>query len=539
MNSTMMAPTWQIADLLTHAARNFGSRKIFSVDGKQNTHSFTWKEISQRSAQLAHAMAELGVKSGARVATLAWNHHRHLEVYFAGSGSGAVVHTINPRLAEEQLIFIINHSEDKVLFIEPEFVPLINKIKPNLPEVDVVVFEPYEEETPSQFPLICYEEFIQDQSDQYQWPTLNPETPASLCYTSGTTGQPKGVLYSHQSTILHAISVSQPNAFNLGCTSRILPAVPMFHVNAWGIPYAAALTGAELVLPNRFLDGKSLTSLIEQTKPEMLLGVPTLWQGLLMQCRETKTQLTSVKTAVVGGAAAPYVMIKEFSEVHDVFLLHAWGMTEMSPVGTLNVPTEEMLKLPDEARYKIQQSQGKALFGVELKLENDEGEVVPFDGTSRGYLFVKGPWITKSYFKQEQAITENGWFNTGDIAVIDEQGYLTIVDRAKDLIKSGGEWISSIWLEEEVLKLPGVNEAAAFAVPDTKWGERPVVAVVGELDESVAKQSLALVMPKWCVPDQFFKVDSLPKTGTGKIRKELLRQQFGQSESVNLLQDIA
>jgi fatty-acyl-CoA synthase len=444
-----------------------------------------------------------------------------------------VVNTINPRLFPEQLTYIINHAENQYLFVDLSFVGLLESISHSLETVKGIIVLTDKEHMPETTlqNVMCYEELIADESEEYHWPNFDENTASTLCYTSGTTGNPKGVLYSHRSTILHTWIVSSGNVAKISSSSVILPVVPMFHVNAWGIPYATAMFGAKLVLPGPLLDGASIFELIDQEKPDLLMGVPTVWLGLLQYLNETNQTLESVKTALVGGAAAPRAMIQEFEEKHNVFLMHGWGMTEMSPLGTATARTAEMDIMDVESRYDLQQRQGKTFYGVEMIITDDAGKELPKDGEAFGRLLVRGPTVVERYFKSnESALDKNGWFDTGDVAKIHPEGAMEIVDRSKDVIKSGGEWISSIDLENAAVGHPSVAEACVIGVLHKKWDERPLLLVVKVEDQDLSKEEMLVFLEdkvaKWWLPDDVIFVTELPHTATGKLLKTDLRDQY-------------
>ena len=491
------------------------------------------KDAAKRSKQIANALIDLGAKPADRIATLAWNNYRHFELYFGVSGIGSVLHTINPRLFPEQLVYIINHAEDRWIFVDLTFVPLLEAIQDKIPAVEgfIIMADTANMPATSLKNVICYEDLISNASDQLEWPQFDENSAASLCYTSGTTGNPKGVLYSHRSTLLHAMSEVSREALGITNLSCVLPVVPMFHVNAWGVPYAAAMTGAKLVFPGPGMDGASLWQLIEAEQPDLLLGVPTVWLMLLNHMDEIGKTLDSVNNVVVGGSAAPLSMIKKFDQVHDAFLIHAWGMTEMSPLGTSNVKTAAMGNMPIEERYQLQQKQGRPVFGVEMKIVDDNGDRQPHDGTTFGRLLVRGPWVIKQYYKTDDMSSfENGWLDTGDVATIDENNYLGIVDRSKDVIKSGGEWISSIDLENAAVGHSDIVEACVIGVAHEKWDERPLLLVICKPESTLSgddiKQFLEDKIAKWWMPDDVIFVESLPHTATGKLLKINLRKEY-------------
>ncbi len=529
MQGLMMKRHVLISDLIQHAELHYASHTIVSclVEGAQVR--LTYRELAHRSKQLAQSLARLGVRHGDCVGTLAWNTHRHLEAYFAISGLGAITHTINPRLFPEQIEYIINHAEDRALLVDLSFVDLVRTLRPMLPSVRFIIILSDRDHMPPDPEFMCYEDLIASEHGDFSWPDFPDDQAAALCYTSGTTGHPKGVLYSHYSTVMHAMAACRNDALGIGPASRILPVVPMFHVCAWGTPYAAALTGAHLVLPGPFLDGASLSKLIEQERTDLLLGVPTVWLGLLDHLRQHKIRLAHVRQVVVGGSAAPLAMIREFAESHGIFLVHAWGMTELSPLGTVNLPTPELMALAPEARYLQQLKQGRAVFGIELAIMDDNHQRLPHDGKTFGKLYVRGPWVASSYFRSDDRSSfHEGWFCTGDIATMTADGMMQIVDRDKDVIKSGGEWISSIDLENAALSFPDIHEACVVGIPHQRWGERPLMLVVAdhEPDQGALRDHLAQHVARWWIPDRIVLVESLPHTATGKLSKKTVREQF-------------
>ena len=533
MLGNMMNGQLLISGLIEYAETYHSNQEIVSRTVEGSIHKYTFLDAAKRSRQLANALDRLGLKYGDTVGTLAWNTFRHFELYFGVSGIGCVVNTVNPRLFPEQLTYIINHAENKYLFIDLSFVELVESISDSLEGIKGVIILTDKEHMPqtSLQNVFCYEELIIDESDEYKWPDFDENTASSLCYTSGTTGNPKGVLYSHRSTILHAWIVSAGNVGKISSSTVILPVVPMFHVNAWGIPYAAAMFGAKLVLPGPAMDGASIFELIEQEKPDLLMGVPTVWLGLLQYLRESNQTLDSVTTALVGGSAAPRAMIQEFEERHNVFLMHGWGMTEMSPLGTATSRTAEMDDMDLERRYDLQEKQGKAFYGLQMIIADDEGNELPKDGVAFGRLLVKGPTIVERYFKSEEtALDKNGWLDTGDVAKIHPEGYMEIVDRSKDVIKSGGEWISSIDLENAAVGHPAVAEACVIGVLHKKWDERPLLLIVKEKEQELSKDEILAFLQdkvaKWWLPDDVIFVGELPHTATGKLLKTNLREEY-------------
>lgn len=532
MQGNMMDEQMLITDLLEHAAGCHGNSEIVSRFADGSIHRYTYSEAAKRTKQLANAFEKLGVKKGDCVGTLAWNDYRHYELYFGISGIGAVTHTINPRLFTDQITYIINHAQDAYLFLDPMFVSLVEGIKDKIDSVRGFVILTDAEHMPntSLTNVFCYEDLIKDESQDFDWPHFSDQTAASLCYTSGTTGNPKGVLYSHKSILLHAKAVSGGEGWALNSFSVVMPVVPMFHASAWGIPYSATQMGAKLVMPGPVLDGASLYELISSEQVDSMCGVPTVWQGLLQHVAETGQTLASVNKAIIGGSAVALSMIKEFEEKHGVFVMHGWGMTEISPVGAVNYLTPAMNKLPLEERYQLQLKQGKPLSGVKMKIVDELGVEQPWDGKSYGHLLVRGPWVAQSYFKNEDrtSFTDDGWFDTGDISTIDENGYMQIVDRAKDVIKSGGEWISSIELENAALDFEPVSEACVIGVPHSKWGERPLLLVTakGAVSKARVIQYLSSRVSKWWLPDDVIIVSELPHTATGKVSKMELRKRY-------------
>ena len=533
MRGNMINGQLLISGLIEYAETYHSNQEIVSRTVEGSIHKYTFLDAAKRSRQLANALDRLGLKHGDTVGTLAWNTFRHFELYFGVSGIGCVVNTVNPRLFPEQLSYIINHAENKYLFIDLSFVELVESISDSLEGIKGVIILTDKEHMPqtSLQNVFCYEELISDESNKYKWPDFDENTASSLCYTSGTTGDPKGVLYSHRSTILHAWIVSAGNVGKISSSTVILPVVPMFHVNAWGIPYAAAMFGAKLVLPGPAMDGASIFELIEKEKPDLLMGVPTVWLGLLQYLRESNQTLDSVTTALVGGSAAPRAMIQEFEEKHNVFLMHGWGMTEMSPLGTATSKTAEMDDMDLESRYDLQEKQGKAFYGLQMIIADDEGNELPKDGVAFGRLLVKGPTIVERYFKSEEtALDKNGWLDTGDVAKIHPEGYMEIVDRSKDVIKSGGEWISSIDLENAAVGHPAVAEACVIGVLHEKWDERPLLLIVKEKEQELSKDEILAFLQdkvaKWWLPDDVIFVGELPHTATGKLLKTNLRDEY-------------
>lgn len=523
-----------ISSLITHAARNHGDTEIVSKLGDGRIIRTDYSEIELRSRKLAQTLKGLGVSPGDRVATLAWNTHRHLELYYGISGLGAICHTINPRLFFEQVVFICNHAEDRVVFFDLSFVELAEKLAPFCPSIKawVALCDSYELPRGVRLPgLQSYEDLIAAQDGAYEWPLFDENTASSLCYTSGTTGDPKGVLYSHRSTILHSYAAAMPDSFNLSARDVIIPASSMYHANAWGVPYAATLVGAKLVLPGSQLDGASIVDLIGAEQATVSFGVPTIWSSVSQYLEKTSARIPSLKRLVIGGAACPLALMDTFRELYGVEVSHLWGMTETSPLGTVNVLKSKHDDLPLAERAKLRSKQGRVVYGVELEIVNDAGEPLPHDGKAFGDLLVRGWWISSGYYKLDKAVLrDGGWFHTGDVATIDADGYVGITDRSKDVIKSGGEWISSIDLENAAVGHPSVAEAAVIGVHHPKWDERPLLIIVpknaGELSKGDILEFLRGKVAKWWLPDDVLFVDEIPHTATGKIQKMQLRAKF-------------
>ena len=530
----MMDSPLLISTIIQHADRYFGSNEIVSRRVEGDIHRYTYRDCHARARRMANALAGLGVKMGERVATLAWNGYRHMELYYAISGSGAVMHTINPRLHPEQIAYIANHAEDHYLFFDLTFLPLVEAFAAHCKTVKgfVMMCAPDRMPAETKIPkLLCYEELIERNSDDYQWPLFDENSASSLCYTSGTTGNPKGALYSHRSTLLHSYASAMPDALNVSARDCVLPVVPMFHVNAWGLPYSVPLTGAKLVFPGPALDGKSLYELFEQEQVTFSAGVPTVWLGLLGYVGQNKLKFSSFKRTVIGGSACPPAMMKTLRHQYGIEVVHAWGMTEMSPLGTAATLQSHHLALLEEERQAILEKQGHAIFGVDMKIVDDAGKELPWDGKTYGNLLVRGPWVISSYFKNEGGdVLQDGWFPTGDVATISPDGYMQITDRSKDVIKSGGEWIGTIDLENIAMAHPAVQQAACIGVFHPKWDERPLLVVVKRPQAEVKKEELIAFydgkIAKWWTPDDVVFVDALPIGATGKILKNRIREQF-------------
>lgn len=532
MHGLMMQQPLLISSLIVHAGRHHGDQQIVSRRVEGDIHRYTYRDLAERARRMAKALDALGIKDGERCATLAWNGYRHLELYYAVSGSGAVLHTLNPRLHPDQVVYIADHAEDQVLFFDMTFLPLVEAIASRTKTVRHFVAMTDRAHMPASSKvanLLCYEDLIEAHDDQYEWPIFDENRASSLCYTSGTTGNPKGVLYSHRSTLLHAFAIALPDTLNCSARDTILPVVPMFHVNAWGLPYAACMAGSKLVFPGAGLDGKSLYDLFESEGVTMSAGVPTVWQGLLGHVEAGGLKFGSMRRTVIGGSACPPAMMKLFQDKYDVQVIHAWGMTEMSPVGTAAVLKSKHLDQPASARFAVQSTQGRAVYGVDMKIVDDAGDELPWDGKASGELLVKGPWILDQYFGSDVADPKrNGWFPTGDVATIDADGYMRITDRSKDVIKSGGEWIGSIDIENIAMAHPAVAMAGCIAMFHPKWDERPLLVVVRKPGAEVTKEELLKFyegkIAKWWTPDDVVFVDAIPLGATGKMQKNKLRE---------------
>jgi acyl-CoA synthetase (AMP-forming)/AMP-acid ligase II len=537
MRGLMQDAPLLISSIITHAARHHAAAEVVSRTTEGTIHRYRYPECERRARRLVRVLQRLGVRAEDRVATLAWNGFRHLELYYAVSGMGAVIHTVNPRLAADDVAYIVEHAGDGVIFADTTFAALIATVAPQVRQlVRAVVFMAERAHMPdialpAGMDLLCYEELMDAADEDFAWPVLDERSAAGLCYTSGTTGRPKGVLYSHRSTLLHAYAVNTADVLGFRATDRALPVVPMFHVNAWGIPYAAPMVGASLVMPGRYLDGPSLTRLMNDEAVTFSSGVPTVWLGLLAHLQASGERLTTVRQLTVGGSACPRLLFEEFGAM-GITVGHGWGMTEMSPVGTYNTPKAGNVDLAGEAAMRLKLKQGRVLFGVDMKVVDDAGRDLAWDGATSGHLLVRGPWVTSAYYGAEagSAVDADGWFDTGDVAAIDPEGYLDITDRSKDVIKSGGEWISSIALENIAVGHPDVAEAAIIAARHEKWTERPLLIVVPKPGREIDKAEMLAIydgkVAKWWVPDDVVVVHELPHSATGKIQKLALRAQW-------------
>ncbi len=535
----MMQQPLLISSLLRHAERHHGEQLVVSRRVEGDIHRYTYRDMASRSRRMARALGTLGMEPGVRVGTLAWNGYRHLELYYAVSGCGAVLHTLNPRLHPDQLVWIAENAQDKVLCFDLNFLPLIETVAPRLPGIGAFVLMTDRAHMPAQTSipnLLCYEDLMAAQDDAFDWPEFDECTASSLCYTSGTTGNPKGVLYSHRSTLLHTYASALPDALNLSARDTILPVVPMFHVNAWGLPYSACMVGAKLVLPGPALDGASLYELFESEGVTLSAGVPTVWQGLLAHTQGNGLRFSSMNRTIIGGSACPPAMMEAFEDQYGVRVLHVWGMTELSPLGTVGVLKTGQLAWTMPQQRAVRSKQGRALFGIDMKIVDAQGSELPWDGETSGDLLVRGPWVLSSYVNGEGdsplVMSEGkGWFPTGDVATIDPAGFMNITDRSKDVIKSGGEWIGSIDLENIAVAHPDVATAACIAARHPKWDERPLLVVVRKPGAALSREQLLGFyegkIAKWWTPDDVVFIDALPTGATGKILKHQLRERFG------------
>ena len=526
-----------ISTLITFAERNHGDGEIVSRRVEGDIHRYTYRDLARRARQLANVLDGMGLQFSDRVASLAWNGYRHMEMYFGVSGSGRVLHTVNPRLHPDQIAWIVNHAEDQVLCFDMTFLPIVQAVHAKCPTVKkwVALCDADRLPADSGIPgLTSYEDWIGGAPAEYDWPTFDENSASSMCYTSGTTGNPKAALYSHRSTTLHAYAAALPDVMCLSARDSVLPVVPMFHVNAWGIPYSAALTGCKVVFPGPALDGKSVYELIEAEGVTFAAGVPTVWQMLLNHVKTAGLKFSTLGRTVIGGSACPPAMITAFQDGYGVSVLHAWGMTEMSPLGTLCTLKNKHLRMGPDEQMHILQKQGRAIYGVEMKIVGADGKEQPWDGKAYGDLLVRGPWILECYYKGESPLVKDehgvGWFPTGDVATIDADGYMQITDRSKDVIKSGGEWISSIDIENIAMAHPAVAMAACVGMPHPKWDERPIVVVARRPGAEVTREELLAFYEgktaKWQIPDDVVFVDAIPLGATGKMLKTRLREQL-------------
>ena len=527
----MMDTPLNVSSLLAHAARHFGNTEIVSRRLEGDMHRYTYRDCEKRAKQLAQALIALGVSRASGSARLAWCGYRHLEAYYGTTGFGSVCHTINPRLFPEQIAYIVNHADDSYVLFDISFADLIDTLAPQCPKVRGWIALTDEAHLPDmQTPVMSYETLLAAQDGVYEWPLIDERAASYLCYTSGTTGNPKGALYSHRTTVLHAYGASLPDAMSLSARDSVLPVVPMFHVNAWGIPHAAPLTGAKLVFPGKDLDGKSLYELMEAERVTYSAGVPTVWLGLLTYMKQAGVRFSSLNRTVIGGSACPPAMLRTFQDEYGVEVIHAWGMTEMSPLGTLAKLTWEQSQRPPDEQRELLEKQGHVIYGVDMKIVDPDGNELPWDGVAFGNLHVRGHWVIDRYFRNDDSPLVDGWFPTGDVATIDPDSFLHITDRSKDVIKSGGEWISSIDIENVAIAHPAVAEAACIACSHPKWTERPLLVVVKRKGVEVTRDELIAFyqgkVAKWWIPDDVVFVDELPHTATGKLQKLKLREIF-------------
>jgi fatty-acyl-CoA synthase len=521
--------------MLDHGAFSHGEREMVTRAVEGPIRRCSLADLRSRSLRVAKALEREGVVLGDRIATMAWNTERHVEVWFGIMGLGAICHTLNPRLFAEQLVYIINHAEDQIVFVDLTFVPLLQALAGRLPTVRKYIVLSDREHMPetSLSNAVAYEDWLHAVDADFTWKSFDENTAAALCYTSGTTGHPKGVLYSHRSNVLHGMMVNQPDVFGLSSSDVVLAIVPMFHANAWGLTYAVPAAGAKLVLPGAGMDGASIYELLETEQVSSTAAVPTVWMGLLQYLEQTGKKLPYLNKAVIGGAACPPMMIRKFELDYGVEVIHGWGMTEMSPVGTTGKMKYATASLDTEAKLKLKEKQGRTPFLVEMRIVDDDHHELPRDGKAFGHLLVRGPAVARGYFKfEKEALDADGWFDTGDIATIDALGFMQITDRDKDVIKSGGEWISSIEVENVAVGCPGVAEAAVIGLPHPKWSERPLLIVVREPGSDVDKEAVLAYLDgkiaRWWMPDDVVFVDTIPHTATGKIQKMELRKQFAE-----------
>jgi fatty-acyl-CoA synthase len=527
-----------ISSIIKHAARHHGAAEVVSKSVEGDIHRTNYRAIEARCRRLSRALQRLGVKPHDRVATLAWNSFRHLELYYGVSGMQAVCHTVNPRLSHDDIAFIVNDAADTLIFADTTFAAMLAEIAPRVAaSVRAVVImtdatHMPDISLPPGMDLLCYEDLMAASDEDFSWPAFDERTAASLCYTSGTTGKPKGVLYSHRSTLLHAYAINLPDVFGLRARDRVMPVVPMFHVNAWGIPYATPMVGGTLIMPGRHLDGPSVAELMNTERVTVSAGVPTVWLGLLNHLRKSGERLETVERLVIGGSAVPRLLLEAFDREYGVRVDHAWGMSETSPLGTYNALKPMQAGLAGEELLRLRERQGRAIYGIDMKIVNDAGAEQPWDGKHSGNLMVKGGWVTCAYFGNPPgaAVDKDGWFGTGDVATIDADGFMEITDRTKDVIKSGGEWISSIQLENIAVSHPDVAEAAIIAARHPKWDERPLLLVVArdgsEIDTAALLNFYDGKVAKWWIPDDVVVVDELPHTATGKLSKMTLRERY-------------
>ena len=535
MHGLMMDYPLTIDRILEHANRIYGDRQIYTKLPDGSTHTYTYADLYRRSKRLASALSKRGIQMGDRLGTFGWNNYQHMELYYGIPGCGAVCHTLNIRLFAEQVAYIIEHAEDRIVFIDASLLKLFEPIAAQVSCVEQYVLYGVDSVPETTLPnVLLYEDLIAEGDDDYQWPVTDERTAMGMCYTSGTTGEPKGALYSHRSMYLHTIGMLQANAAAITSADMILPVVPQFHVMSWGIPFAAALVGAELIMPGPFLQPGPLADMVQDYKVTVVTGVPTIWMGVYHEVQKHPRDLSSIRSLIVGGSAMPRSMIEAYEGKLGVNVVHAWGMTEMSPLGTICHLSRQHEGLSQSEQWDVKAKQGTPIGGVELRIVDEDGQELPWDGETMGELQVRGPWVIKQYFKREpsaESFTSDGWFRTGDVCTMTPDGYMQITDRTKDLIKSGGEWISSVDLENALIAHPLVREAAVIAIPDEKWSERPMAAVVpveGQTGLNIddLQAHLSAHFAKWMLPDKFVFITEVPKTSTGKFDKKVLRQQY-------------
>ena len=533
--SPMQFESLNVIRILQHAARWHAEVEVVTDSVEGGVHRTNYASVYARAGKLANALKKLGVTAQDRVATMAWNTWRHLECWYAISGSGAICHTLNPRLFADQVDFIVNHAGDRLLFVDTTFLPVIENVIDRLPTLEGIVLLTDKEHMPASskidIPLYCYEELIADESDTFDWPDLDEQSIAALCYTSGTTGEPKGVAYTHRSNLMHAFIATGADLFDITAADSFLMIVPMFHANSWGLSFSLPMAGVKLVMTGPKMDGASVCALINNERCTKSGAVPTVWTGLLGHLDAENLSIPTLKETVIGGSAVPQSMIERFEKDYDVDVIHAWGMTELSPLGTLNRPLPFMAEMDADERMKYRVKQGRVPFGIDMKIVDEEGTTLPHDGVAFGRLLVRGHWVIDRYFRaEESALDKDGWFDTGDIATIDEHGFMQITDRAKDLIKSGGEWISSVDIENCAMAHPDLEIAACIGVPDEKWEERPLLIAVKKAGREPSKDSvldlIADSFAKWQVPDDVVFIEEMPLTATGKIDKKPLRERY-------------
>lgn len=529
----MMPGPMLVIDLLAYASQRFPHQEVVSRLHDNQIHRTTYRDTWKRVHQLGHALDKLGVKPGMFVASMAWNTHRHMELYYGIAGVGAVLHTVNPRLFSEQIEYVVNHAENQFIFVDPGFVEQLEQSAEQFESVKGYVILCNEDEMPdtSLAPVYCYESLLKGELEEYNWPRFNENEAASLCYTSGTTGNPKGVLYSHRATVLHAQAAASPALLDLREDTVLLPMVAMYHVSAWGAPYAAPLSGSKLVFPGHGMDGASMWEMIEQEGVNVGLGVPTIWLTLHNYLQTQKVENLPLERVCVGGAASPMGLVKTYDQQYDVYWQPIWGMTETGPLVTSLPPSPALKSMPQEARWQRQTTAGKACFGIEMEIFDTDNEPLPHDGEHSGELRVRGPWICSQYFKNDDLSSfPDGWLATGDISVIDDEGHMKVVDRTKDVIKSGGEWISSLEIESIASQHPAVNECCVIGVKHEKWDERPLLLVVLNQGQNLTSEDMVAHLKgkiaKWWMPDAMLILEALPRTGTGKVVKKDLRDQY-------------